>query len=150
MVNRNKTHIKMKVNELRKEVRNSLLTSLEMLNESSNLPSGAENDPRAPYNQGDDPEISSLRVDYNNQQFHVEFGGREISVDFIDVLELYWKKYPNSFEQQHAKFPEDENIDRNIVQDLVAQNFDFTELCQQVVERDSNNFPSDQSEMDFQ
>lgn len=141
----------MKVNEFKKEIRKRLLSSLSMLSENaSNIPMGAENDPSAPWNQSDNPEIESYRIVYDQEKFEVTLtNGRSAEVDFIDFLNRYWDLNKGSFEQHHQLFGEDEaNTDKNIIKYLRDQKYDFAEDLYEILSRDESLFEPDEPDYD--
>lgn len=108
---------------IRKLIKEEILRFYKIINENDdNLPPGANYDPRAPWND-DDLSIASAAPDYKNQIFNVIISnGEKFQLDFIDVLEMYWAKNPNSYEQQMDIFPDrDETVDAKIIQYLIEK-----------------------------
>ncbi len=73
--------------------------------DSSNVPMGAEDDPRAPWNEKPSAEIKKIIYDDNNQRFILYLtNGSEKEVDYVDVLEKYWRDNPGEFENDYSAF----------------------------------------------
>ncbi len=109
-------------NIIRNIIRKELNKIYLMEWESGHYPLGAENDSDAPWNQGPEPEIE-FEADYDTHKFSITVdNGNSYEVDFIDVLDKYWKKHENEqmYQKHAAMFPEDENMEVNIIQMLLA------------------------------
>lgn len=105
----------------------SIKTYVEKLMNESNLPPGAENDPRAPYNQEDNAQVEKYTINYDGQYFDVLLdNGNTFQTNFIDILERYWRQNKNSFEQHHQMFGDDDaTTDVNIIKYLRDNKVDF-------------------------
>lgn len=114
-------------NLIRKKLKNLL---------ESNVPAGADSDPSAPWNEPLNPEIT-YTTDYVKDKFYVNVdNGNTYDVDFLDVLEMYWKAHPFSYEEHEEMFPErDETVDRRIIQMLTNKGYDFTDYLYDIGER---------------
>ncbi len=117
-------------------IRNIIRKELNKINlmewESGYYPPGAENDPRAPWNDKSEPELESeieYAIDYDTQKFQVTVdNGNFYEVDFIDFIELYWKKNPGTFEKHEALYGgDDTTADVKIVQSLKDEGYNFTQ-----------------------
>lgn len=104
--------------------------------DESNYPPGAEFDPNAPYNQPEDPEIKKYTINYTDQKFEVELmSGQSFELDFIDVLEDYWKKTPGSFERNNQEFGHlDTEMDSAVIKKLREENYDFSDSIMSIAE----------------
>lgn len=104
--------------------------------ESGYYPPGAEFDSRAPWNERDSTDIENTILDDDNQQFHVQLtDGNEIEIDYLDVLEKYWKANPGSFEKHFTEFSHlDDKMDTAVIRKLESENFDFTDYIYQIAE----------------
>lgn len=116
-------------------IKNLIRKKLENLLES-NVPPGAESDPRAPWKQEPNPTIT-YTPDYAEDKFYVKVdNGNVYDVDFIDVLEMYWQAHPFSYKEHEEMFPErDETVDRRIIQMLANKGYDFTDYLYDIGER---------------
>lgn len=121
-------------NIIRKTIRETLKDIFQMrINEyGGGYPAGAEYDVDAPWN---DVTVSiTYVIDYASQQFMVTAdNGMKYNVDFIDVLEKYWRSHNNSYQQHMAKFGQEEaTADLKTVQYLATQEkYDFSEILEQ-------------------
>lgn len=104
--------------------------------DESNYPPGAEFDQNAPYNQPEDPEIKKYTINYGTQKFEVELmSGQNFELDFIDVLEDYWKKTPGSFERNNQEFGQlDIGMDAAVIKKLREENYDFSDSIMSIAE----------------
>lgn len=120
-------------NIIRKTIRKTLKEIFQMrINEfGGGYPAGAESDVEAPWN---DTTVSvTYVIDYASQQFMVTAdNGMKYNVDFIDVLEQYWKTHSNSYQMHMAKFGEEESTaDLKTVQYLAnVEQYDFSEILE--------------------
>lgn len=117
-------------NIIRKIIREQLRKINEMSWESGYYPPGAEHDSSAPWNEEPSPEIE-FTADYDNQKFYVTVdNGNSYEVDFIDVLDRYWKNHEKeqAFEKHNAMFPDDEQIDVKLIQMLLANTTTYNEI----------------------
>ena len=123
------------MSKLRNYIKNKIVRNLTE-GESGYYPPGAEFDPSAPYNQRDNPEIEKYIINYNDEIFEVDLTtGGYFEIYFIDVLEKYWKKFPNSFEQHNKEFGNiDETTDAKIIKKLRDDNFDFSDILMELGE----------------
>ena len=120
---------------IRNYIKNKLVKDL-IEGESGYYPPGAEHDPYAPYNQPNEPEISKYVINYENQQFNVEMdNGTDFNIDFIDVLEKYWKKHTGSFELHNKEFGHlDTEMDKQVIKKLRDENYDFSDELMDIIE----------------
>lgn len=141
----------MKVNDLRKEIRKKVLSSITMLSEISNLPLGAEFDKRAPYNATEDVQIDNYKINYDDRFFEVSLSnGKVIDVDFIDFLGEYWKNTPGSYEELHGLFGyNEENSDAEMISYLRNKNYDFTTFLYSVIAKNPDNLENVDDESFF-
>ncbi len=73
--------------------------------DSNNLPPNTANDPNAPWNEKPSAEIKRFMYDDNNQKFIIYLtNGLEKEIDYVDVLEKYWKDNPGEFEKDYSAF----------------------------------------------
>ena len=121
-------------NIIRKIIKNELNRINLMEWESGYYPPGAESDPNAPWNQGTDPEITKVVINYDTQKFAVNFdNGNSFEIDFIDFLDDYWKSHKGSYEQHEAMFGADEDtMDVNVVKYLKDQGVKFSDYLADV------------------
>jgi len=102
--------------------------------ESGYYPPGAEFDPRAPWNEKDTPHLLPYKINYETNQFECELSnGQTFVVDFIDVLEGYWKSHPNSYQQHEAMFGEnDQTMDAETIKYLRDNGEDFEDILMDI------------------
>lgn len=107
----------------------------KIITESGWYPAGAGSDSNAPWNDtADIIEIKKYIINYNTQTFDVELSdGTSKEIPFIDFLEKYWRKHPNSFLQHEKLFGDDENTDARIIGDLKKQNYNFAEILEELI-----------------
>lgn len=117
-------------NIIRKVIYKTLKTLFEMkINEQGGYPVGTAYDPNAPWNE-QTLEITYV-IDYASQQFIVTCdNGAWFKVDFIDVLEIYWKNHPGSYQSHENMFGADETTaDYKIIEFLAnEEQYDFTDI----------------------
>ena len=118
--------------------------------ESGNYPPGAEFDSKAPWNEPADIEIKNFQLDDQSQQFHVELtNGQNFDVDYIDILDLYWKKHPGSFEEHTNQYGElDDKMDTAVIRKLESEKFDFSDYLLHESEKKEIS-SSDEYNIDF-
>lgn len=120
--------------------------------ESGYYPTGAEFDSDAPWNETNNAEISKFELDDNNQKFHVQLtNGKNFDVDYIDILELYWKNHPGTFEEHTREFEDlDDKMDSTVIRKLYDEKFDFSEYLNQEIENSKSIPNEDEDEFDIE
>ncbi len=111
------------------------LNNTKMVAEGGDVPAGAEFDSQAPWNQDSSVEIKNYMMDDEDQQFKITLSNNEfVEVDYIDVIEDYWKSNPGSFEKDLAEFGElDDRMDQSVIEKLKNEGHDFESSLESIL-----------------
>lgn len=126
--------------EFRSSIRKKIVSSYHINEEMDNYnyPPGADHS-GAPWNKKPLPEIKRYTINYDKGIFTVEMtNGQEYEIDFLSVLEEFWKKKNNagSFEKHHQMFGDDElSMEKNTIQYLRdKEHYEFSDILSDLVE----------------
>jgi len=120
--------------------------------ESGYYPAGAEFDSRAPWNEkSSDSEISSYTLNDETQQVQVELSnGNTVEIDYIDVLEKYWKDNPGTFEANEKEFGHlEDQMDIALIKKIESEDRNkFENYLYQIAEQSDSFYDSEEDEFD--
>jgi len=121
---------------IRKIVREKLFDLFE------NYPIGMDFDFFNPWNKNDytGEKLDSFTPNYKLGGFNIVLNdGEEVFIDYENIMEMYYKSNPNSFDLLSDMFSESDRAYADQVNYLIGQGYVFTDLIQDEVDRRIEN-----------